>query len=1331
MRFPPSLSDRPAVPPARPLFASVVRLSAALFLGFSGLGLLAQQMDAPTPGLLEVGAPLFNVHTSVSLSLGAPPTDLHVLPDGRILVFANQQLALGDGTRWEVFLHAEDEAPLTATGVAVDANGDLYVAAPDGFAQIQFEERGGWRAHVVQPWPADDRRDGAAPRKAIEAGPAWLWHSGSGPILAWRPGEPARAIGRVDSIQHAFWFQGTSYVSDRTGGALWRIDAGGMHPVSYAQAISASDTITCAVPLDEEMLVGTYRRGLRVFDGRTLRPFGTAGLMTGDIQVNDLCATAGGFYAAAIENLGVVFFDASGRVVQVLDRSYDRRLGRVLRLVAAPGGVIWGLLSDGVLQVEFPSRISHFEPLIGSGLNVAQPFRFEGRLWILADGTARRAIYDDHGRMIELRPDTPAGRFVSNPSTEMGVLVVATDRGAYCRQAEQWVAFAPEVDNLRLVEHPPVNGRWLYGATGQIGWIARRGDTFQLESFAEPSLEKIYGSVAAGDGSVWLELGNGRLGRMRLVEDRPMIEYFCAEHGVPDNWAQVFRWESGVRFNVGDRILRFDESARRFVPDTEFARRFPRVTDIVGRPGRDSRGRWWITTRGGVQVLEERPAGWRDLHEKMPAGFRPYYFTFQPDGVVWMHADGHLTRFDPAIATVPEVPLHALITRIETGAGRRMLLSPAALETPLPYADNSLTAHFCAPSSAFKPVEFDVWLEGGRAGWMPLRSSGSIAFKDLREGRYRLHVRPQSGTTLGTEATVEFAIRPPWYRTLSAYVAFCVVGLGLTLVGGRLTFVLQRRKNTQLERLVAERTRELHASNERLAAQLEQNQILSKAIEQSPAAIYIVDRQDRIIFANPRAHELNGRVETGLVGQPLSAFRASSVTPELFQQIHSTVTRGETWRGQLANRQADGRVIQLRSLIAPIRHADGEAHHYLVLEEDITESLNEQERRRRLEAQLIQAQKLESIGTLAGGIAHDFNNILTAILGYCELAGQDAPDNAALQGDLAGIRSAGTRAKELVARILTFSRQTHVQLVPLDLAQPVAEAVKLIRASAPSTVEIVATLQSGTIRADATQIQQVVLNLCTNALQALPNERGRLEITVQSVQVSREIAAEVDSLWIGEAMRLVVSDDGSGMDASTLGRIFDPFFTTKPQGEGTGLGLSIVQGVVTGHQGAMRVRSSPGLGTSFEIYFPPSSETSSQPAPNSPVPRGAQREIIVVDDERSVANFVATRLHQLGYRPMMFCDPQAALNAFAAQPNRFQAIVTDLTMPRLTGADLIRQIRSRGWLIPAVIITGYRGDAVRANVKALPRCVVLPKPFSGDDLARALHTVISDYAVQR
>jgi PAS domain S-box-containing protein len=1288
------------------------------------------QMEAAPRGLVEAGAPPFVIIGDEALGLDSPATDLRQMPDGRILVIASQQLALGDGVRWEVF-RQDSHDPIIASGsVAVDRDGKIYVGVPKGFARVEFGENNLWHLVRVALWPAAESANRPPPHTQLTVDGEWFWHAGSGSILTWRPGQTAQIAGTTEDLQHIFSLHGAFYVSDRSDGSLARLKAGKKEAVFPDREDSPNSAITCSVPLgDSLILVGTFARGLQEFDGHTIRPFGEESAVFSHGPINDLCATAGGMFAAAVENHGIVFFNRTGHTVQSLDRSLDHRLSRVKRLLPAANGVIWALLDHGIMRVEFPSRISFFEPLLGSGVNTAHPDRLDGRLWFLADGKIQRAVYDADERLAKIEDDTPENLYIFGFSGALGLPVAGTEKGAFYRSSTGWEPFAPEISNLRILDPQPRDGRWLYGARGEIGWLKLTQQGIQVERLPTPALANAYNTVVAGNGDIWIEMGLGRFGRVKWDgQGAPRLETFSTKDGIPESWGQVFEIKGVVRFNVAEQIFRFDEGTRRFVEDTEFQAILP--DDVIrGRPGMDFQGRLWVSTNAGVKILDRRGAQWRQVDEKMSPQFRPYYFTFEKDGVVWLHSEHRLERFDPNIPTPPVTPLHALFTHVTIATNNRTFYD---LDRPIPslkFSENSLVVHYAAVGNPYaSAITFEVKLEGTGGDWTPTGSSGSAVFNGLKEGHYLLHVRPRSEAAVGTEATLGFSISPPWYRTYAAYGVYILSALALVLLAGWMSTILERRENTRLEQLVAQRTHELNASNDRLANQVDEILMLSQAIEQSPVAVFITKPDGTIVFANPRACEITGYPRGELLGMNAALLRTRQSSAH--EAAPAAAQRGESWRGELVNRDKAGRVMHVQSMISPIRSPDGVIRHHLILEEDITDWLADQEKNRLLEAQLFQAQKLESIGTLAGGIAHDFNNILTGILGYCELARLNAGEGTELQRDLNEVRAAGLRAKELVAQILTFSRQSNASLVPVNLAEPVNEAVRLIRATTPATINIVAQIENGIVKADATQIQQVVLNLCTNAIHAMSNRAGRLNISLQAVNVTPEMAALVPHLSAGRRFRLVVSDTGDGMDPSTLNRIFDPFFTTKRQGEGTGLGLAIVQGIVVGHGGALQVRSTPSAGSVFEIYFQFTEESVPTPTAEVPAPRGQQQEIIIVDDERSVATFASTRLQQLGYLTTVFTEPGKVIEAFAQEPDRYQAIVTDLTMPHLTGADLIQQIRSRGWLIPAVIITGYGGDTLNAKLGLLPRCLVLQKPFTGEDLARALDQVLNDYSLR-
>jgi len=505
----------------------------------------------------------------------------------------------------------------------------------------------------------------------------------------------------------------------------------------------------------------------------------------------------------------------------------------------------------------------------------------------------------------------------------------------------------------------------------------------------------------------------------------------------------------------------------------------------------------------------------------------------------------------------------------------------------------------------------------------------------------------------------------------------------------------------------------------------EQIHLLSEAIEQCPVGVFVTDATNRILFANPRLQAMSGYESAELLGREPSLLLAPENPAELDGEILQSLHSGRTWQGDFTCRRKTGENYTVRATMAPVFDKDGRVRNYLSIHEDVTTVRQEQDRRRQLEAQLFQAQKLETIGTLAGGIAHDFNNILTGILGFTEIASLALPEGHPAHNDLAEVRKAGMRAKDLVAQILTFARQKTAQQVPLELAASVDEALKLVRASTPTTIEIERDLQPGRVRADPTAIHQIVLNLCTNAVHAMRGKVGRLTIRVTPFATTELLTSTTPKLKPGNYLCLSVGDTGHGMDDATLKRLFEPFFTTKKAGEGTGLGLALVRGIVSTHNGALRIASRLGVGTTFDIFLPVSVENEQKTDTLAPIVPGNGETIAVIDDEKSVATFVGARLEQLKYRTVVFNDPREALSAIHTEPHRFDLIVTDLTMPHLTGHDLIQALRTEGHSTPAVLMSGFCNDGLTEDgIGRLGRTILLTKPFNGDDLARAVRQAL-------
>lgn len=402
-----------------------------------------------------------------------------------------------------------------------------------------------------------------------------------------------------------------------------------------------------------------------------------------------------------------------------------------------------------------------------------------------------------------------------------------------------------------------------------------------------------------------------------------------------------------------------------------------------------------------------------------------------------------------------------------------------------------------------------------------------------------------------------------------------------------------------------------------------------------------------------------------------------------------------------------------------VRDPNGKPLRLLKLVRDVTDQI-------RLEAQLRQAQKMESIGTLAGGIAHDFNNILGAIIGYTQLARYNIKEPDRALADIDHVLTASNRAKDLVKHILGFSRLTEHRMQPIQLHHIVKEALKLIRASLPSTIEIRQEISSqGTsMMADPTEIHQVLMNFCTNSLHSMENTGGVLEVTLEPVDQNDVDINEHPGLNPGPFVRLTVSDTGCGIDPKHIERIFDPYFTTKKKGTGTGLGLAVVHGIIKNHGGSVHVKSQLGVGTVMTVIFPRlESAVEKEPIGSETLPTG-QESILFVDDEKSLVEIEKLMLQRLGYHVVSEYSSRKAFNTFINNTDHFDMVITDMTMPEMTGLELARGISAIKPDIPIIICTGYNNKITEDVARGAGIARVLLKPLETREFAVTIRELL-------
>jgi PAS domain S-box-containing protein len=505
---------------------------------------------------------------------------------------------------------------------------------------------------------------------------------------------------------------------------------------------------------------------------------------------------------------------------------------------------------------------------------------------------------------------------------------------------------------------------------------------------------------------------------------------------------------------------------------------------------------------------------------------------------------------------------------------------------------------------------------------------------------------------------------------------------------------------------------------EHLRADHDRNR-LGQAVEQSAEAIMITDVEGQILYANPAFARVTGYELSEVLGKNPRLLKSGQQSPEFYREMWQTLTAGGVWKGRLTNRRKDGTCYEQEGSISPIRDAMGRITNYVAVMRDVS-------RERQLEQQLHQAQKMEAVGRLAGGVAHDFNNLVMVINGYGDMLlglAREGP----VRRYAEEIKRAGERATLLTRQLLAFSRQQVLSSQPLNLNTIVTSTEKILRRLIGEDIELETRLGNdlGSIRADAGQIGQVIMNLAVNARDAMP-KGGRLVIETSSVQVEPGRMAASGPVPPGPYVVLAVSDTGCGMSAETQARMFEPFFTTKEAGKGTGLGLATVYGVVTQSGGFIECASEAGKGTTFRVLFPRINalpETRPEPEAGLAVARGTET-ILVAEDEEPVRRLVREGLCQLGYRVLEARHGEEALAVASRFSGEIHLLLTDVVMPEMSGPELARRMVAQRPTMKALFMSGYNEETTALHGMPVGEAVCLRKPFSVQSLGAGIRAVL-------
>jgi signal transduction histidine kinase len=1136
----------------------VLTIAIAMTAGAAAVRAESTTMPAAPDGVVETGVPSFVVLGSESLGLNTAPTDLHLLPDGRILVVSQREIAIGDGGRWETFRQAPGQDEFIHSQVAVGDDGRIYAGITGSIARIDLGEDSYWRFVPVLAIPNNDPYV-----HVVQFPDTWLWASGEA-VMAWRPGQPVRIFGLSDVVEHTFAVGSKWFASNGSSGSLYQLHFGSNATlVSTADAL-ASDIVTSSADYrPDQVLVGTARDGLRAFDGTSFVNAAVPKTLGPGHRINDICRIGTDSYAVAVDGTGIVFFGRGGRTIQVLSHTLDHRLARAHRLVYSRSGVLWVLLDNAVACVEFPAPISNFEPILASVVNYAKPLRHQGGLWVLADGGLMRGVYDADQCLERFEPDTPPGRFLWAANETEGRLFASNEEGIFIRAGTGWQQVAAGIINARVgVGRTKSDGRFFYVGRDEIGWIRESAGRYDVHRIPVKGLGEVYNAVDDSAGAVWLELGTSRVGRVDFGDEEPTVRFFGKEDGLGDGWTSIFAIDGILRYSTSSYLERFDTATQRFVEDKELVRRIPVLADCTGRPARDASGRLWFVHQGAVCFVDDKQNGENPPVGSLRLGFQPNEFDMESGGVIWMQGREHLIRFDPSMPRPQPPPLRAQITSVQLTATNRHLFTPGPTLPPLPYSDNSILVRFAATCSPFgSPVSFEVMIEGATDRWVPAGTVGSASFNRLKEGRYVFHVRPVVAGVPGEEARLAFTVRPPWFRTNLAWVTYITTAVCLVLLVAWFFSYLERREMIRLERLVAERTVELNATNAQLGRRVEE----------------ITEKTAALAASEERYRRLNTELET----------RVDQRTAEL------SATNANLKREIAERQRAEQEVERVHKQLLTASHQAGMAEMATGVLHNVGNVLNSVNVSAGLVTERLRASKVDGVARLArllreqgDGLARFLTEDVRGrtVPAYLEqLAAYLEQERAEVGKELDGLILNVDHVKEIVAMQQSYARVAGV-IETVPLADLVEDALK-IHGGAYARHGIVLERDYEPlppVSVNKHKVLQILVNLIQNSKYACE----------ETNQPEKRVTIRIRASGPDRA-RIEVTDTGAGIAPENMTRIFSQGFTTRKGGHGFGLHSGALAAKELG--GTLAVRSEgPGLGATFILELPLQAPSSDQ-----------------------------------------------------------------------------------------------------------------------------------------
>lgn len=1280
----------------------------------------------PAGDWLQFGSPVVQRYPIGQTGVAGKPQVIRQLADRQIAFGTDRGLYLYDGRRWEEVrghsgVHSIEPVP----------DGRFYLGSGSEIYVLEPDQRGGYASRALSKGLLRDRPDSIV--FSLCAIGDTVYGLDGDRIIVTQPGAEPYLVTLPTWCDALFQLNGELHLranSPDFGLLRYVPDERRFEPAPALLPRPLTESLVAqSAGADGRIWFATRSGTVYRTDGRTTEEvFLNWPVSDEPVEVESIQVLNGGWLAVATLNKGVLVFDETGSVVRrASDGNEAASRRRFYTLGTDAEGGLWLGAALELLRVDGQLPATFFGESEGLFGEVWAITRHDGRLYV---GT-------DTGLFVQ-NPDAQLRReaFVQVPQIGPVHALLPSPDGLWVSSTHllllgrdgQVRDFGPETADANPILRPRGRPNLLLVGCGE-GLIAlRRGpEGWQVEGPVPGADQPVFSIAETTRGDIWISFGTGAVGRVQVRGPAAYdVGHYAAAEGIPNLWVHFGALGGEIYLGSDKGTLKWDPATDRFVPTTDvvyYGTGEPIGFDPIFNRAQDA----WVWPQTTIGTLVSRPPAEALASMAIITGHvraRSRSVLRDDAGTYWIGLPAGLLHYtDRARGTARNDPAPVVLRRLEDLRIGKPITGAITRDQSLVLRHDQDSIRVVAALPRFggeRFSQFQIQMLGFDEVLPPSSAASVREFTNLPAGNYQLIIWASDGA--GREApalTIALTVLAPFYATSWAYALYAVLGVGTVIGIIRWRVGHLDRRAAELQAAVDERTAEISRQSALLH---EEKELFASLAAAAPVGIWRGAADGSVVLVNAALERICARMRGPLLEEGWLPAVHPEDRPRALALMAAAVRDGNAVSAELRFQRPDGHVRWIIVGVAPVRTATDTAGSWLVgTALDVTE-------RRDVERRMMRAQRLESIGTLTGGIAHDLNNALVPIIaGLSLLADSNNADRTTLMGD---IERSAKRAASMVRQLLAFARGVEGQRVPVDLVPLATELRRILERTFPKNIalELVTEVAASWVQGDPTQLHQVLLNLCVNARDAMPNG-GSLCVQLSRRRVVDALDAFQEPIPSGDYQVVRVRDTGHGIPPNVLEHIFDPFYTTKPVDHGTGLGLSTSLGIIRSHGGYIAVETEPGAGTSFFVYLP----TASAPAESNGSSSGALTAtpsvpcglVLLVDDEAAIRSILKRTLERMKFKTITAADGNEALHVWNARRDEIGLLAVDLHMPGMDGIALLRSIRATSSDVPVVAFSGNISEEQRQELHGLGVHNVLAKPFLYEEFAEAVSSALS------